>query len=100
MFAPGQSVLLVDGRGCHVEHRLSPHDRVSGGRLTLSGRTWAHLPFVLSEERTVDGLPVFRSVQPAIAANSSPGADRVYVPDGWHAPEELPRRLVQERADR
>lgn len=92
MLAIGQRVLLVDARGCHAEHPLRKGDAISAKGVIVRGAVWSLLFFRVTPERTVDGLPVLRADGPAIAPKD--GADtRLYVPEGWHPPEDLPARL-------
>jgi hypothetical protein len=82
---PGTLVLLVDGRGCHREHRLTVKDAITPERVTIAGQIWRTMPFTVTARSTLAGLPVLRARKAAIG-HVKEAYSPLHLPDGWSSP--------------
>lgn len=81
----GDSIVLIDGRGCWTVHRVMPLDRVDGNDFRLSGAVWRTFPFTTIGTRDAAGRLEFRSPAQAIGPRERPFSP-LYLPHGWNQP--------------
>jgi hypothetical protein len=88
------SVLLVDARGCHAVFDRKHLAFGADGSAFVTGQVWARVRFLPAREVTGDGLPVFRSAEPAIGPPGSLYVSKLHCPAGWREPWQLTEILA------